>query len=262
VELTDRVALVTGGARGIGRGVAIALARAGANVAIADLLSNADIAKDAELAAQEVSATGRRATLIDCDVSSEASCNAMVAQTLEQLGRLDVLVPNAGIPGIGTVLDTSAEQWERVLSVNTTGTFLTCRAALPHLVEQGEGSIVNIASTLGLKAVAGRASYVASKFAVIGLTKALAAEVAASGVRVNCVCPSSVRSHMTLDELMDITGIDDAEQADSMWTSVAAKRLPLGRSVEPDDIGQAVVWLCESDMVSGIAVPVTGGEGL
>ena len=262
MDLENRAALVTGAARGIGRGIAVALARAGADVAIADLLSNPEVAKDAELAAQEVAETGRKVTLIDCDVSNEASCNAMVAETLASLGRLDVLVPNAGIAGIGTVLETSAEQWERVLSINTTGTFLSCRAALPHLVEQGEGSIVNIASTLGLKAVAGRASYVASKFAVMGLTKSLAAEVANDGVRVNCVCPSSVRSHMTLGELMDVTGIDDVDKADATWTSVAAKRLPLGRSVEPDDIGRAVVWLCEADMVSGVAIPVTGGEGL
>ncbi|MEE3329966.1 MAG: SDR family NAD(P)-dependent oxidoreductase [Myxococcota bacterium] len=262
MQLSGRVALVTGAARGIGRGVAGALARAGADVAIADLLSNPEVAKDAELAAQEVSEAGQKVALIDCDISNEASCDAMVAETIERLGDLAVVVPNAGIAGIGTVQETSAEQWQRVLSVNATGTFLTCRAVLPRLVSQGEGSIVNIASTLGLKAVAGRASYVASKFAVVGLTKALAAEVASSGVRVNCVCPSSVRSQMTLDELMDITGIEDVGKADSVWTDAAAKRLPLGRSVEPDDIGRAVVWLCEADMVTGIAIPVTGGEGV
>ena len=262
MELENRVALVTGAARGIGRGIAAALARAGADVAIADLLGNADIAGEAAQTVRDVEAFGRKALLVDCDIADEASCDAMVAKTREALGGLDVVVPNAGIEGIGTMLDTSAEKFERVLRVNTTGTFLTCRAALPHLVEQGSGSIVIIASTLGLNAVAGRLSYVASKFATVGMTKALASEVSAQGVRVNCVCPSSVRSHMTVAELMDVTGIDDAQKADAVWTQAAASRLPLGRSVEPDDIGRAVVWLCEADMVSGIAVPVTGGEGL
>jgi len=262
LKLEGRVAHVTGAARGIGRGIALALAREGADVAIADLLSDPEIAKDAESAAQAIRDVGRAVELIDCDVSEEASCDAMVAQTIEALGGLAVVVSNAGVAGIGTVLDTSAAQWERVLGVNATGTFLTCRAALPRLVEAGEGVIVNVASTLGLKAVGGRASYVASKFAVVGLTKALAVEVADSGVRVNCVCPSSVRSHMTVAELMDVTGIEDESKADRVWTNVAAERLPLGRSVEPDDIGRAVVWLCESDMVTGIAVPVTGGDGL
>jgi NAD(P)-dependent dehydrogenase (short-subunit alcohol dehydrogenase family) len=121
---------------------------------------------------------------------------------------------------------------------------------------------VNIASVLGLQAAGGRASYSASKFAVVGLTQALAAEVGRQGIRVNCICPSSVRSAMTLDELSEVTGVHDPEKADALWTKVAAKRLPLGRSVEPEDIGRAVVWLCEGDVVTGVSLPVTGGEGL
>ena len=262
MELAGKAALVTGAARGIGRGIATELARAGCDVAIADLLSVPGIASDAGETVRQVEAAGRKAIAIDCDVSDAAAVDAMVGAASDALGGLDVVVPNAGIPGIGSVLDTPVEQWERVLAVNTTGTFLTCRAALPQLLAREQASIVVVASTLGLKAVGGRAAYVASKFAVVGLVQALAAEVAESGVRVNCVCPSSVRSGMTVAELMDVTGIDDAAKADAVWTQAAASRLPLGRSVEPEDIGRAVVWLCEADMVSGIAVPVTGGEGL
>ena len=261
MELQDGVAIVTGAARGIGRGVALALARDGMDVAIADLLADPEIAKDAEDTAALVRAEGRRALTVACDVSREPDCQGLVADTLRELGGLDVLVCNAGISGAGTLEETSTEKWERVLAVNATGTFLTIRAALPHLLEQQRGSIVNIASVLGLRGGAGWASYSASKFAVVGLTQSLSAEVSDRGVRVNCVCPSSVRSHMTVGKLMDVTGIDDFGKADEVWTQVAAGRLPLGRSVEPDDIGRAVVWLSQADMVTGIAVPVTGGEG-
>jgi meso-butanediol dehydrogenase/(S,S)-butanediol dehydrogenase/diacetyl reductase len=260
VELPGTVAIVTGAARGIGSGIALALARAGSDVAIADRLADPQVAKEADETAAAVRAQGRRALLVDCDVSREVACEAMVGETLAELGGLDVVVCNAGIAGIGKVEDTSTELWERVLAVNTTGTFLSCRAALPHLLAQGRGSIVNIASITGLRGGGGRASYTTSKFAVVGFTQALSAEVAGRGVRVNCVCPSSVRSQMTVGELMDVTGIADVGEADAMWSKVAAKRLPLGRSVEPDDIGRAVVWLCQADMVTGISLPVTGGE--
>lgn len=261
MEIDGQISLVTGAARGIGSGIAVALARAGSDVAIADRLGEADGVAAAERVAEEVRSHGRRALLVDCDVSNEAQCQALVKQTIDDLGGLDIVVCNAGIAGIGKLEETSAEQWERVLAVNATGTFLTCRAALPHLLAQQRGSIVNIASVLGLRGVAGRISYTASKFAVVGLTQALAAEVAQRGVRVNCICPSSVRSGMTVGELMDVTGLTDSAEADTLWTKVAKKRLPLGRSVEPDDIGRAVIWLCEADMVTGVSLPVTGGDG-
>jgi meso-butanediol dehydrogenase/(S,S)-butanediol dehydrogenase/diacetyl reductase len=262
VDLNGRVALVTGAARGIGSGIARELARAGADVAIADIGGDAEVAAAAAAVADEVRGFGRQALTVECDVSDESQCVAMVEQTVDGLGGVDVVVCNAGIAGIGKLEETSAAQWERVLAVNATGTFLTCSAALPHLLEQGRGSIVNIASVLGLRGGSGRISYAASKFAVVGLTQALAGEVAARGVRVNCICPSSVRSVMTVGELMDVTGMTEADQADALWSQVAAKRLPLGRSVEPEDIGRAVVWLCESDMVTGVSLPVTGGDGL
>ncbi len=262
MHLEGKVALVTGAARGIGRGIATELAAAGCDVAVADLLSVSEIAEQAAETARLVEALGRRALLVDCDVAREADCNALAARTIAELGGLHVAVPNAGIAGIGNVRDTSLETWERVLAVNATGTFLTCRAVLPHLSGQGEGIIVNVASTLGLKASADRVSYSASKFAVVALTQALANELAGTGVRVNAVCPSSVRSGMTISELKVVTGIEDDAEADAVWSKVAADRLPFGRSVEPEDIGRAVVWLAESDMVSGIMLPVTGGENL
>ncbi len=253
---------MTGGARGIGRGIAVALAAAGADVALADLLADPALAAEAEQTAAAVRAHGRRALLVACDVSRYADCEALVAAALAQLGGLHIVVCNAGVIGKQPVLEMAPEEWARVLGVNATGTFHTCRAALPHLVAQRRGSIVNIASTAGLRGGRERAHYSASKFAVIGFTQSLAAEVAEHGVRVNAVCPASVRSGMTLAELMQATGVADPAAADALWTKVAAKRLPLGRSVEPGDIGAAVVYLCTAGAVTGVALPVTGGEGM
>jgi NAD(P)-dependent dehydrogenase (short-subunit alcohol dehydrogenase family) len=199
---------------------------------------------------------------LECDVSIEEDCETLILNTVDILGGLDILVCNAGIMQIGGVSDITSEQWKRVLDVNLTGTFQCCRAALPTMLEQGSGAIVNIASTTGLRTGGERVAYSSSKFGVVGLTQALASEVAPKGIRVNCVCPSFVRSGMTLTELMENSGIQDMEEADKTWTRVGQKIGPLGRSVEPSDIGRAVVWLCESDMVVGIALPVTGGNGL
>lgn len=262
MELEGKVAIVTGGARGIGRGIASELARAGCNVVIGDLLGVPEIAVDAKQTLARIESHGRRGLAVACDVSKQADCEALVRAAVDQLGGLHVVVANAGVMNIAPVVETAPEDWDRVLRVNATGTFLTCRAALPHLIAQGAGCIVNIASVAGLRADGGRSPYSASKFAVVGFTQALAAEVAKDGVRVNCVCPSSVRSQMTVGELADVVGLDDLGEADAMWSQVAEKRLPLGRSVEPEDIGQAVVYLCQADMVVGVALPVTGGEGL
>lgn len=262
MELQGKVALVTGAARGIGRGIATELARAGCDVAIGDLLHIDEIASAAKETVAQIEALGRRALAVQCDVGQQADCEGLVASAIAQLGGLHIVVSNAGVMNIAPVMETRPEDWERVLRVNTTGTFLICRAALPHLTAQGEGSIVNIASTTGLRGVGGRSPYSSSKFAVVGFTQSLAAEVAKDGVRVNCICPSSVRSQMTVGELADVVGLDDMGKADDMWTRVAEKRLPLGRSVEPEDIGQAVVFLSRADMVVGVSLPVTGGEGL
>ncbi len=262
MELEGRVAIVTGGARGIGRGIATELARAGCDVVIGDMLEIDAVAADAKETVARIEAVGRRGSAVACDVTKEGDCEALVAHAVQELGGLDVVVCNAGVMNIAPVAETALEDWDRVMRVNATGPFLTCRAALPHLTGQGSGSIVIIASVAGLHAGGGRSPYTSSKFAAVGFTQALAAEVAKDGVRVNCICPSTVRSQMTVGELADVVGLEDLDEADAMWTKVARKRLPLGRSVEPEDIGEAVVFLCKADMVVGIALPVTGGEGL
>ena len=262
MNLEGQRAVITGAAQGIGRGIAYELARSGCDIVLGDLLDRPETAKAALETVAGVEALGRRALAVQCDVRVEADCESLMRTAQGELGGLDILVCNAGIMQIGGVSDITSEQWRRVLDVNLTGTFQCCRAALPSMIAQGRGVIVNIASTTGLRTSGERVAYSSSKFGVVGLTQALASEVAPKGIRVNCVCPAFVRSGMSVGELMHHSGIDDPAQADAAWTRLGQKTGPLGRSVEPSDIGQAVVWLCESEMVVGIALPVTGGSGL
>jgi meso-butanediol dehydrogenase/(S,S)-butanediol dehydrogenase/diacetyl reductase len=259
MDIEGKVAVVTGGARGIGRGIAAALAKAGADVLIGDRLDDANIASEATETVQLVEAAGRRAVALRCDVTSQRDCEALMAAAVAQLGGLHIVCPNAGVQSMIPVVDLELGEWERVLRVNATGTFLTCKAALPHLISQKLGSIVNMASITGLRGSANMAHYSASKFAVVGFTEALAAEVARDGVRVNCICPDGVRSDMTLGLLKQHTGIEDDEKADALWTEVSARRAPLGLSVEPSHIGEAVVYLCQAETLTGVALPVTAG---
>jgi meso-butanediol dehydrogenase/(S,S)-butanediol dehydrogenase/diacetyl reductase len=261
VELQGKAAIVTGGARGIGRGIATSLARAGVDVVIGDLLSHAEIERDARETIAAVEALGPRARAVHCDVTRPADCEALVEAALSGFGRLDVVCANAGVLSGRSVLELELEEWERVLRVNLTGVFLTCKAALPQLIARGGGAVVNTASSMGLKGAAQLAHYSASKFGVVGFTQALAAEVAGQGIRVNCVCPSSVRTVLALDEMRRRTGVS-ADAADRHWTRATSERLPLRKSVEPEDIGEAVVYLCRAEQVTGVALEVTGGEQL
>jgi meso-butanediol dehydrogenase/(S,S)-butanediol dehydrogenase/diacetyl reductase len=241
--------------------VATALARAGVDVVIGDLLEDPAIEKEAAKTLEEIEARGRRAIAVHCDVADPAGAPSLVEAALRQLGGLHLVCANAGVQSFVPVTELTLEEWEQVFRVNATGTFLTCKAALPHLIEQRAGAIVNIASITGLRASRTMAHYSASKFAVVGFTQALAAEVAEHRIRVNCVCPSSVRSAMTLGALMEKQGVAP-EEADQVWTQVAARRLPLGASVEPEDIAEAALYLFRAEAVTGIALPVTGGEQL
>ena len=227
------------------------------------MVNYANSAAAAEAVCEEIKALGGDGVAIQADMSQPDGIASLFKATAEAYDSpVGVLVNNAGITRDTLAMRMKQKQWEEVIDCNLNGVFYSTQAAAKVMMKARTGRIVNIASVLGLRGGAGRISYAASKFAVVGLTQALAGEVAARGVRVNCICPSSVRSVMTVGELMDVTGMTEADEADALWTQVAAKRLPLGRSVEPEDIGRAVVWLCESDMVTGVSLPVTGGEGL
>jgi NAD(P)-dependent dehydrogenase (short-subunit alcohol dehydrogenase family) len=239
------VAVVTGAAQGIGRRVAEALAEEEYALALVDLREPTDTLAS-------VRARGADALDIACDVSADADVTAAADAVRERFGRVDVLVNNAGISWIAPAEDTAPEDWRRVLDVNLTGPFLLCRAFGRMMLEAGAGSIVNVASIAGLRGVADRAAYNASKHGLVGLTRTLAAEWGGRGVRVSAVCPGWVKTEM-----------DAADQATGGYVdSDIVEQVPMGRFAAADDVAAAVVFLADparSGFVNGVALPVDGG---
>jgi len=246
-RLDGRVAVVTGASSGLGVDLARGLARAGASVVLAARRSE----RLAELAA-ELEGEGARALAVACDVASEADVDRLCRETLDAFGRADVLVNNAGITEIGPAEDEPREVWDRVLAVNLTGLFLCCQRFARVMLEAGQGSIVNVASVLGLVGVGQvpQASYAASKGAVVNLTRELAAQWARRGVRVNCVAPAWFASEMTGEMFQD--------ERSMLWVR---QRTPMGRPGAEHELVGPVLFLASdaSSYVTGQTLPVDGG---
>ena len=244
-DLTGRVAVVTGASRGIGRAVALALAEAGADVAVA-ARSTADL----EDTAEAVRATGRRALVVPTDVVSAADVEQLMSRTIETLGRLDVLVNNSGIGEPHLALETTEEVWDRHLDINAKGTFLCCQAAARHMVTRGSGKIINVTSIFALKGVPNYAAYTASKAAVTGLTKALAVEWARDGVQVNAVAPGYLATDINAEAWAD------PDRLANLLRSVPARRMG-----EAHEIGPLIVYLASpaSDYMTGAILTFDGG---
>jgi len=270
-ELTGKVALVTGGSRGIGRGIALALARAGADVAVADVDQLAGGAQQygraqvggfarAEATAAEIAELGRRSVAIRADVTRAEDVEAMIAETRNRLGGLDVLVCNAGVVSISSVADLSEQTWDLTFDVNVKGVFLCCRAAIPLLRERPGSCIVNIASVAGKDGVPGMAHYCASKFAVVGFTNSLAKELARSDVRANAICPGILRTQMW--EYLADTLKAPGESKEDSWQRYVSERIPLARPQTPEDIGALAVYLATATNVTGQAINLDGGMEL
>ena len=238
----DKTVIVTGAGSGIGRGIAERFAAEGANVVLAGRTRSKldEVARGLEQV---------RTLVQTCDVADAGQVEHLVQVAVERFGGLDVMVNNAGVAPEGTATETSLSDWQQALDVDLSGTFYGCRAALPHLLKT-RGSIVNVASVSGLGADWALTPYNAAKGGVVNLTRALALDYARQGVRVNAVCPSLTRSHMTEDMLKD-----DALMARFM------ERLPLGRPAEPADIAGVVAFLASEDagFVNGVNLPVDGG---
>lgn len=251
-RLEGKVMLVTGGASGIGRATALACAREGARIAVADTDEGGG-EETAELVRRE----GGEATFIHTDVSVGASVESMVLAVVARYGRLDCAHNNAGISGRGIdgeahlpTADYPDDRWSRVIAVNLTGVWLCMKHELRQMLEQRAGSIVNTASIAGLAGLPGQAAYAASKHGVVGLTRTAALEYAKQGIRVNCVCPGFVESPMTA-----------ASRADPARLMQITASQPVGRLGTPDEIAHAVAWLCsdEASFVTGHALCADGG---
>lgn len=247
--LEGRVALVTGGGSGIGRAIALLLAREGAAVAVVDV----DDAR-AGAVAGEILAAGGRGLSAQADVSRAADCARVVERTVAEFGRLDVLCNNAGIIRRATVLETSEEEWDHVMAVNVRGVFLLCKAVIPLMIAAGGGAIVNTASGWGLVGGRKAASYCASKGAVVQLTRAMALDHGARNIRVNCICPGDTGTPMLENEAAQLG------EPGERFLAEAADR-PLGRVGRPEEIAQAALYLASdaSSFVTGTALVVDGG---
>ena len=244
MSLEGKVAVVTGGGRGIGRAIALALADAGADVAVA---VSRDVAA-AEAVADEIRAKGRKAIARQTDVSNAEQAEALVAAAVEELGRIDILVNNAGITRDMLIMRLSEEDWDAVIDVNLKGTYNCTKSAVKRMVRQRSGRIVNVTSVNGISGAPGQANYAASKAGMIGLTKSVAKEVGARGITCNAVAPGYIKTQMTESLSEELTG-------------AVLKMVPLGRLGEPEDVAGVVNFLCSdaASYVTGQVLVVDGG---
>jgi len=267
MRLADKVAIITGGASGIGRATALLFAREGAAVSVVDLDQ-----PGGQAIARKIVNEGGRAIFVRCDVSQAADCQRAVQQTVEKLGGLDILFNNAGIIRRASVLETTEEEWDRIMAVNVKSVFLLSKYAIPVMAQASGGVIINTASGWGLVGGRKAAAYCASKGAVVLLTKAMALDHAASAteavattkavsttggqqnIRVNCICPGDTDTPLLRHEARQLG------ESDQRFLAEAAER-PLQRIGTPEDIAQAALYLASdaSSFVTGTALVVDGG---
>lgn len=249
MRLQGRTALITGASRGIGRAIALRFAAEGCSLALNYVTEvGRDNAAEAEAVAEEVRQLGRQAVCLEADVTDFAAVQAMVAATSETLGRLDILVSNAGITRDRTLRKLSPEDWQTVLDVNLTGAFNCTKAVLEPMLEQGYGRIISLASVVGLMGNFGQANYAASKAGLLGFTKSLAREVARKGITANCIAPGFIDTEMTR-----------AIPEDAIAQILA--QIPMGSMGTVEDVANAALFLAsdEARYITGQVVSVNGG---
>jgi meso-butanediol dehydrogenase / (S,S)-butanediol dehydrogenase / diacetyl reductase len=252
MRLQGKVGYVTGGGRGIGRGIALTLARAGAHVLVADIDAAA-----ARAVAEEVSGLGVESHALALDVTRLDDAKRLRYTLEERFGRLDIAVNSAGVISVQRVEDMSESEWDRVMNINAKGTFLCCQAAIPLLRRAGTGTIVNIASVSGKDGYPGLAHYSASKYAVIGFTNSLAKELAREEITVNAICPGVVRTAMW--DLLSQKWRNEGETAEESWLRQVLAFVPQGRPQTAQDIGDLVLYLTSARNLTGQAINLDGG---
>ena len=241
----NKVALITGGSFGIGRATAIAFAKKGTKIVIADWKENQETM-------DLIENSGGEAIFVKCDVSKSEDVKAMVEETINTFGQLDYAFNNAGIEGASApTQDCTEENWDKTIGINLKGIWLCMKYEIPEMLKNRKGVIINCSSVAGLIGFQGLPAYVASKHGVIGLTKTAALENAPLGIRINAVCPGVIQTAM-IDRLTGKT-----KEAIKQFTELE----PVGRFGQPDEIANAVIWLCsdEASFVTGVAMPVDGG---
>ena len=254
MELKGSVAVVTGGARGIGRGIAYELAKEGARIAIADLPATSADRDETIAEIKRLDAIG-----IDVDVRDWAQVQAMAQRAIDHFGQIDVLVNNAGVIKIGPVVAFAEEDWDLIMDVNLKGVFLCSKAVVGHMAQRRSGRIVNLSSIAGKRGRAFASAYATSKWGVIGFTQSLAYEMAPANVTVNAICPGEVATYMWTDVLAPAMAAGAGTSKEEAWDAMLKRDVPLGREQTPQDMGQAVVFLCKADNVTGLALNVSGG---
>ena len=253
--LTDQTAIVTGAARGIGKGIALAVAQAGAHVVVADINAEA-----AARAAGEISALGLSALAAPVDVTQSGQVDRLVESTLARFGQLDILVNNAGVVSSAPVLDLSEEEWDRTIAVNLKGAFLCAKRAAQAMAARGYGRIINIASLSGKVGAPGQAAYCASKHGVIGLTLVLAIDLAPYGINVNAICPGMNETEM-MQQVVAERAASRSQTVEAVRQGILVKT-PLGRFGRPEDVAQVVLFFASpaAAYVTGQAIDVDGGR--
>jgi NAD(P)-dependent dehydrogenase (short-subunit alcohol dehydrogenase family) len=249
MQLAGKVAVITGGASGIGRATALLFAREGASIIVADLKPDAG-----NRVIEEIVQSGGRAIFETADVTRAADCRRVAEAAIREFGRIDILFNNAGIIRRATVLDLKEDDWDRVMAVNVKAIYLLSREVIPHMQKAGGGTIINTASGWGLTGGAKAVVYCASKGAVVLLTKAMAIDHGAQNIRVNCICPGDTDTAMLREEARQL-GEDNGH-----FFAESAKR-PLGRLGTPEEIAHAALYLATdaSSFVTGTALVVDGG---
>ncbi len=243
MKLKGKVALVTGSAQGIGKSIAMALAKEGADVVISDI--NQELA---QATSAEIAALGVKTTAIKLNVADLADAEAAVKNVVETFGKIDILVNNAGITRDALLIRMKKEDWDLVISINLTGVFNLCKAAVPIMMKARTGKIINIASIVGEMGNAGQMNYSASKAGVIGMTKTLAREVASRGIQVNAIAPGFIDTDMT-------------KKLSEEVKKAMLSQVPMGKLGLPEDVAASAVFLAsaDSDYVTGQVISVNGG---
>ncbi len=245
MNLKNKVAIVTGARRGIGKAIALELAKKGASVVVSDI--NLEEQKQV---VEEIKNLGQKALAIKADVTRKKEINSMIEKTINEFGQIDILVNNAGISGLKQFESMTEKDWDKVLDINLKGVFLCTKTVLKHMIQQKSGRIISIASIAGKVGFRGASAYCASKAGIINFTKELALELAPKNINVNAIAPGIIKTKMTKDML------EDKEQRKGLMQSI-----PLNRVGKPEDIGKAAAFLASSDAdyITGHTLVVDGG---